>query len=103
MSEKSEEQQRNSSSANIVLTTIRPLTIQVNETEQSVWVSAGIKIIDLLNYLGNYVTATAPAGWTLPAFPWFVYQSIAGAVATGTHGSSLPWKTLSNQVRYDVC
>ncbi len=57
-----------------------------------------MKTIDLLQYLGNYVTDVAPAGWTLPAFPWFVYQSIGGALATGTHGSSLPWASLSNQV-----
>lgn len=35
-------------------------------------------------------------GWTLPAFPWFVYQTIGGAVATGSHGSSLKWGSLSS-------
>ncbi|GFH17373.1 FAD-binding PCMH-type domain-containing protein, partial [Haematococcus lacustris] len=61
-------------------------------------VDAGVITIDLLNYLANYVTARAPAGWTLPAFPWYVYQTVGGAVATGTHGSSLKWGTMSNQV-----
>jgi hypothetical protein len=28
-------------------------------------------------------------------FPWFVYQTIGGAVATGTHGSSIKWGSLS--------
>jgi hypothetical protein len=50
------------------------MSITVNETESSVWVDAGVKVIDLLDYLGNYVTAAAPAGYTLGAFPWFVYQ-----------------------------
>jgi hypothetical protein len=54
--------------------TIRPLNISVNETEGSVWVDAGVITADLLVYLANYVTPDAPAGYTLPAFPWFVYQ-----------------------------
>lgn len=85
-------------SANIVMTTIRPLAITVDEDHGNAWIDAGIKIIDVLNYLGNYVTDKAPRGWTLPAFPWFVFQSIGGAVATGTHGSSLQYSSLSNQV-----
>jgi FAD/FMN-containing dehydrogenase len=88
----------NGTSANIVLSTIRPLNIEVNETEGSVWVDSGVITQDLLSYLGSYVTRDAPAGYTLPAFPWFVYQTIGGAVATGTHGSSLQWSSLSNQV-----
>ncbi|GFH26109.1 hypothetical protein HaLaN_24200, partial [Haematococcus lacustris] len=31
----------------------------------AVQVDAGVITIDLLNYLANYVTARAPAGWTL--------------------------------------
>eukprot|EP00879_Flechtneria_rotunda_P014556 GHRR01015211.1.p1 GENE.GHRR01015211.1~~GHRR01015211.1.p1 ORF type:complete len:664 (+),score=177.73 GHRR01015211.1:545-2536(+) len=85
-------------SANIVMTTIRPLNISVDEASESVWVDAGVITMDLLEYLSNYVTPAAPAGWTLGAFPWFVYQSIGGAVATETHGSSLTHKSLSNQV-----
>ena len=43
--------------------------------------------------------ADAPsAGYTLPAFPWFVDQTIGGAVATATHGSSLRHGSLSSQV-----
>lgn len=30
--------------------------------------------IDLINFLGNYVTEASPSGYALPAFPWFVYQ-----------------------------
>jgi hypothetical protein len=59
-----------SSSAGIALTTIRPLTISVNESDQSVTVDAGVLVMDLLTYLSNHVTAKAPAGYTLPALPW---------------------------------
>ena len=38
-------------------------------------------------------------GYTLTAFPWFVDQTIGGAVATATHGSSLRHGSLSSQVR----
>ncbi|KAL6752479.1 hypothetical protein V8C86DRAFT_2752850 [Haematococcus lacustris] len=89
---------RPNSSVNIVTTAIRPLAIRVLEEEEAVVVDAGVITIDLLNYLANYVTARAPTGWTLPAFPWYVYQTVGGAVATGTHGSSLKWGTMSNQV-----
>jgi FAD/FMN-containing dehydrogenase len=57
-----------------------------------------VKTIDLLTFLRHYVTPAAPAGYTLGAFPWFVYQSVAGAVATGTHGSSMEHNSMSNQV-----
>jgi hypothetical protein len=56
------------------MTTLRPLNITVNESEPSVWVDSGVKVIDLLDYLANYVTPAAPSGYTLGAFPWFVYQ-----------------------------
>lgn len=84
--------------ANIVMTTIRPLKIEVDEKTSSVWVDAGVKVWDLLRYLANYVTKEAPAGYTLPAPPWFVAQTIGGALATGTHGSNLKHGSLSNQV-----
>lgn len=83
--------------ANIQLTTLRPKRIVVNQTEESVTVDAGVVTVHLLDYLANYVTSDAPAGWTLPAFPWFVYQTIGGAVATGSHGSSLSYNSLSDQ------
>ncbi|GFH05987.1 FAD-binding PCMH-type domain-containing protein [Haematococcus lacustris] len=108
-----------SSSVNIMMTALRPLKIKVLEDEEAVlhasnsahlstaqlstvqqrtsayrtaealMVDAGVITIDLLNYLSSYVTAKAPAGWTL---------TVGGAVSTGTHGSSLKWGTMSNQV-----
>ncbi|KAG2493001.1 hypothetical protein HYH03_008665 [Edaphochlamys debaryana] len=84
--------------ANVVMETLRPLVIAVNESERSVTVDAGVRTIDLLRFLAAYVTPSAPSGWTLPAFPWFVFQTLGGAVSTGTHGSSLHHKSLSSQV-----
>lgn len=43
-------------------------------------------------------TSSAPDGYTLPAFAWFLDQTIGGAVATATHGSSLVYGSLSSQV-----
>eukprot|EP00775_Hariotina_reticulata_P010758 gene10758-10914_t len=70
----------------------------VDEASEAVWVDGGVKTSDLLEYLRNHVSPSAPAGWTLGAFPWFVHQTIAGAVATNSHGSSLKYKSLSDQV-----
>ena len=125
--------------ANIALTTLRPLSIDVNASDESVWVDAPVIVADLLEvnegaaggwaralgppggrggskgrgclpqqtvgllghrlwlrlrlrdaivtlipashphprhqYLAAHVTEDAPAGWTIPAFPWFVYQA----------------------------
>ena len=44
------------------MTTIRPLKIEVNEKDMAVWVSAGVILWDLMDYLGNYVTPAAPRG-----------------------------------------
>lgn len=41
-----------------------------------------------------------PDGWVLQGYSWFIDQTIGGAVATGTHGSSLQHGSLSDQVRY---
>ena len=70
--------------------------LDVNETNACVWVDAAVITSDLLAYLADYVTRAAPAGSTLQAFPWFVHQTIGGAVATGTHGSSLTAASLSS-------
>ena len=67
--------------------------IQVDEGRQTVTVAAGIPQRMLLEYLSEY-----GEGWTLPAFSYFIDQSIGGAVATGTHGSSFRHGSLSSQV-----
>ena len=52
---------------------------------------AGLLTRDLLDGL-------ASRGYTLPAFPWFIDQTIGGAVATASHGSSLRAGSLSSQL-----
>jgi FAD/FMN-containing dehydrogenase len=84
--------------AAIVMTTIRPLRIFVDESARTVTADAGVVLADLLGFLSNYASARAPAGYTLPAYPWFVYQTVGGAVATGTHGASVEHGSLSSQL-----
>lgn len=73
--------------------------IHVDEENQTVTVAAGIPQRELLDYLSSYTHWKQPSGWTLPAFSWFIDQTIGGAVSTGTHGSSMRWGSLSSQVR----
>ena len=75
--------------------------IWVDEETRTVTVAAGVSQRTLLDYLATYRGPKNLAngrGWTLPAFSWFIDQTIAGAVATNTHGSSLEHGSLSNQV-----
>ncbi|EIE25101.1 hypothetical protein COCSUDRAFT_40439 [Coccomyxa subellipsoidea C-169] len=71
--------------------------IQVNEEARTVRVQSGITQRILLDYLANYTTAKAPYGYVLPAFAWYVDQTVGGAVSTGTHGSTMFWGSLSSQ------
>ena len=98
----------------------------LDESRGAVRVDAGVRLRDLLDYLadhprrrrddpnpdpddpsvvvsipGGSVASVAlgegPDGYTLPAFPWFIDQTVGGAVATATHGSSLRHGSLSSQ------
>jgi FAD binding domain/D-arabinono-1,4-lactone oxidase len=71
----------------------------VDEDNALVTVNAGVPQRMLLNYLSEYRYWKQSAGWTLPAFSWFIDQTIGGAVATGTHGSSMRYGSLSSQVK----
>lgn len=73
--------------------------IQVNEDNATVTVAAGITQRMLFEYLGNYTQWKEPRGWAIPAYSWFIDQTVGGALATGTHGSSLRWGSISSQVR----
>ncbi|KAK9796688.1 hypothetical protein WJX73_000471 [Symbiochloris irregularis] len=72
--------------------------IQVNEATQTVTAQAGVPQRMLLDYLASYTTPSAPLGYILPAFPWYIDQSIGGAVATSSHGSSFWYGGLASQV-----
>lgn len=60
----------------------------------TVTVLAGAGTRALLDWLAQQ----KPTPLTLPAFPWYIDQTIGGAVATATHGSSLQYGSLSQQV-----
>ena len=55
-------------------------SVEVSDNEQSVWVGAGCKVKRALNTL-------ARCGLTLPSVGLIDDQTVAGATATGTHGS----------------
>ena len=61
-------------------------------------VAAGVPQRMLLDYLAEYRHCRQASGWTLPAFTWWTDQTIGGAVATGSHGSSMKYGSLSSQV-----
>ena len=52
---------------------------------------AGVKVRDVLEYI-------AERGYALKSIPWFIDQTVGGALATCTHGSSLVFGSLSSQV-----
>jgi len=79
---------------NIQMRAITPKAIVVDETAGTVLVDAGVKTRDLLDYLSEFGD---DSGYTLPAFSWFIDQTIGGAVATGTHGSSLEYGSFSSE------
>jgi FAD/FMN-containing dehydrogenase len=62
---------------------------------------AGLLLRDTVGVAAAFVTCrthASPDGYSLPAFSWFIDQTIAGAVSTGSHGSSLVHGSLSSQV-----
>ncbi len=50
---------------NVQLSTLRPLGIQVLPQESAVWVDAGVLTAHLLQFLADFTTIDAPAGYTL--------------------------------------
>ncbi|KAL4438020.1 hypothetical protein ABPG77_004241 [Micractinium sp. CCAP 211/92] len=72
--------------------------IRVDEEAGTVTVAAGIPQRMLLDYLADYRYGRQPAGWVLPAFSWWTDQTIGGAVATNSHGSTMRYGSLSSQV-----
>ena len=62
----------------------------VDARRKRVKVGCGITIRDALNSIEK-------EGYVLPTFPWFTDQTLCGAIATGTHGSSLKFGSLSSE------
>jgi len=75
----------------VLLTSIQNKSIVVDESAQTAKVDAGIVTADFLDYISKY-----GRGWALGNHPWFTYQTVGGALATGSHGSSLTYGSLSS-------
>ncbi len=68
-----------------------PKTIEVNPVSKSVTVAAGLKYGELAPELHKQ-------GWALNNLASLPHISIAGSIATGTHGSGIKNQNLANQV-----
>jgi len=68
-----------------------PGRFAVDDDAMVVRADAGMSTRDLLDGI-------AEMGYALPAVPWFIDQTIGGAVATATHGSSLSYGSVSSQM-----
>ena len=66
---------------------------QINEDGRAatVRVAAGMQLADLC-------TALKQSGFTLPSLPILLDQTVGGALATGSHGSSAHYGTLSDAI-----
>lgn len=68
----------------------------IDEDKQTVRVAAGVSTRDLMDYVGKH-------GYVLPSLPFWIDQTVAGAVATNTHGSSLsPGQTSMSVLAHSV-
>lgn len=70
-----------------------PADLEIDSSLGIARVGAGIRIGELARLL-------APKGWALPTFASLGHISVAGATATGTHGSGDRNQTLSASVRW---
>jgi L-gulono-1,4-lactone dehydrogenase len=64
----------------------------IDQNAKTVTVDAGVRMADLTSYL-------AERGFTLPSLPFLSEMTVGGAIATGTHGSSPKWGTISDFAR----
>lgn len=64
--------------------------VSVNREKTLAKIGCGITIRDVLTKLEK-------VGYTLPTFPWYIDQTLCGAIATGSHGSSLKFGSLSSE------
>lgn len=66
--------------------------LELDAKHHTVTAQAGIRTRRLVDWL-------ADQGWALPILPFYVDQTIGGAIATATHGSSLTLGSLSGIVK----
>jgi len=65
---------------------------RLDPVKKTVVVDSGVRMGDLTRFL-------ARVGLSLPSLPFLTQCSIGGAVATGTHGTSARWGTMSDFVQ----
>ncbi|KAM3573642.1 hypothetical protein VYU27_004375 [Nannochloropsis oceanica] len=66
--------------------------LNFDKIEKTVTVQAGVKTRNLIHWLRD-------RGYALPTAPYYIDQSIAGAVATSSHGSSVIFGSLSSLIK----
>ncbi|CAK0779632.1 hypothetical protein CVIRNUC_004824 [Coccomyxa viridis] len=72
--------------------------IHVDESALTVSVAGGVGQRVVMDWLAEYRTQKSPTGYVLLATSQYVDQTVAGAIATGTHGSTLVDGSLSSQI-----
>mmetsp|Transcript_8204 Transcript_8204/g.29126 ORF Transcript_8204/g.29126 Transcript_8204/m.29126 type:complete len:549 (+) Transcript_8204:120-1766(+) len=92
-----------SEAVNIVMTEFEKgdRHVDLDLDDMSIKVPASMMTRDLLRYLDEQRSDQYPRGLSLRSYPWWIDQTLCGAVATGTHGSSMheDGGSLSSQVR----
>eukprot|EP00963_Diacronema_lutheri_P004082 scaffold310_cov335-Pavlova_lutheri.AAC.67 len=92
-----------SEAVNIVMTEFETgdRNVELNLEDMTVKVPASMMTRDLLRYLDEQKSDRYPNGLSLRSYPWWIDQTLCGAVATGTHGSSMheDGGSLSSQVQ----
>lgn len=66
--------------------------LELDPKHLTVTTQAGIRTRRLMDWL-------ADQGYALPTVPFYIDQTIGGAVATASHGSSIKWGSLSSLVK----
>lgn len=76
----------------MIATTQMDGVLELDTKQLTVTTQPGISTRRLMDWLANQ-------GYALPSVPFYIDQTIGGAVATGTHGSSLTLGSLSSLVK----
>ena len=66
--------------------------LNIDKTKNTVTAEAGVRVGELTRALAEHDLA-------LPSLPWITETTIGGAIASGTHGTSPKWGTMSDSVR----
>lgn len=80
-------------SKDLMMTTLQlNRVLDLDKLKHTVTTQAGVKTRDLIDWLKD-------RGYALPTAPYYIDQSIGGAVATSSHGSSIVFGSLSSLVK----